>query len=141
MGVDSCSKVCEFESQHRLLDGHFAHLFVVWILMFVWKYKNKRKRGQVWPIFKKVNETVKSQNSQIWPSTHHQKELLSKPMPKVDLYFGVISMPQLLFGYCFWLKNPQMFNHNWKTVLTYLLYCLYRIGMTHSLHVRLLRLP
>ena len=29
MGGDSCSEGCGFESQHRILDGHFSHLFVV----------------------------------------------------------------------------------------------------------------
>ena len=29
MGGDSCSTGREFESQHRILDGHFSHLFVV----------------------------------------------------------------------------------------------------------------
>ena len=38
MGGDSCSKGHEFESQHRIMDGHFSHLFVVTIvMMFVWK--------------------------------------------------------------------------------------------------------
>ena len=32
---DSCSKGCEFESQHRLLDGLLLHLFVVNIGMCV----------------------------------------------------------------------------------------------------------
>ena len=27
MGGDSCSKGCEFESRHYILDGHFSHLF------------------------------------------------------------------------------------------------------------------
>ena len=31
---DACSKGCGFESQHRLLDGHFAHLFVLKIVKF-----------------------------------------------------------------------------------------------------------
>ena len=35
MGGDSCSKGRGFESQHRILDGHFSHLFVVKIVMFV----------------------------------------------------------------------------------------------------------
>ena len=35
MGGDSCSKGRGFESQHRLLDGHFSHLFVVIIVKFV----------------------------------------------------------------------------------------------------------
>ena len=29
MGGDSCSKGCEFESQHRILDAYFSDLFVV----------------------------------------------------------------------------------------------------------------
>ena len=29
MGGDSRSKVRGFESQHRILDGHFSHIFVV----------------------------------------------------------------------------------------------------------------
>ena len=37
IGGDSCSKGCGFESQHRRLDEHFSHIFVVKILMFVWK--------------------------------------------------------------------------------------------------------
>ena len=35
IGGDSCSKGCGFESQCRILDGHFSHLFVVEIVMFV----------------------------------------------------------------------------------------------------------
>ena len=35
MGGDSCSKGCEFKSRHRILDGHFSHLFVVKIVMCV----------------------------------------------------------------------------------------------------------
>ena len=29
MGGDSRSKGCGFESQHRVLDGHFSHIFVL----------------------------------------------------------------------------------------------------------------
>ena len=45
MWGDSCSEGCEFKSQHHILDGHFSHLFLVRIVMFVWKDKNKWKRG------------------------------------------------------------------------------------------------
>ena len=45
MGGDSCSEGCGRKSQHRTLDGHFSHLFVVKIVMFVWKEENKLKRG------------------------------------------------------------------------------------------------
>ena len=33
MGGDSFSEVCGIESQHRILDGHFSHIFVVKIVM------------------------------------------------------------------------------------------------------------
>ena len=33
MGRDSHSEGCGFESQHRILDGHFLHIFVVKIVM------------------------------------------------------------------------------------------------------------
>ena len=52
MGGDSCSKGCEFESWHCLLDAHFSHLFVVKIVMCVWKDKRKRIGGRGWPIKK-----------------------------------------------------------------------------------------
>ena len=35
MGGDSCSEDYEFKSQHSILDGHFSHLFVVRIVIFV----------------------------------------------------------------------------------------------------------
>ena len=38
MRGDSCSKGCEFESQHRILDGHFfTYLFIVKFVMCVCK--------------------------------------------------------------------------------------------------------
>ena len=46
MGGDSFSEGCGFESEHRSLDGHFSRKNC-----YVSKYKNKRKRGWVWPIF------------------------------------------------------------------------------------------
>ena len=41
---ESSSKGCKFESWHCILDGHFSHLFVVKIVMCVWKNKNKMKK-------------------------------------------------------------------------------------------------
>ena len=42
MGGDSRSKGCEFESQHRILDGHFfINVLVVKFVMCVEKDKNK----------------------------------------------------------------------------------------------------
>ena len=29
MGDDSCLRGCGFKSRHRILDGHFSHIFVV----------------------------------------------------------------------------------------------------------------
>ena len=29
MGADSCYKGCEFESWHRILDGHFSHNYLL----------------------------------------------------------------------------------------------------------------
>ena len=51
MGGDSFCKGCGFESQILKLDGHFSHLFVVKIVLFSLKDKNKRKRGREVPIF------------------------------------------------------------------------------------------
>ena len=36
MGGDACSECRDFKSQHYiLLDGHFSHIFVIKIVMFV----------------------------------------------------------------------------------------------------------
>ena len=35
MGRDSHSEGCGFDSQHCILDGHFSHLFVVKIVVYV----------------------------------------------------------------------------------------------------------
>ena len=44
MGRDSRSKGHEFESRHHLLDGHFSHIFVVKIVMFVQKDRKETKK-------------------------------------------------------------------------------------------------
>ena len=51
MGGDSCSEGHGFESQRRILDGHdiFSHIFVVKIVVFVWKDENKWKEGEDGP--------------------------------------------------------------------------------------------
>ena len=54
MGGDSWSKGRGFKSQHCMLDGHFSHLFVAGIVMFVRKEGNKRKRGRDGPFLKIV---------------------------------------------------------------------------------------
>ena len=56
MGGGSCSKVHEFESRHRILDGHFfTYLSVVKFRMCFWKGGNKWKRGWGWPFLKNVD--------------------------------------------------------------------------------------
>ena len=55
MGGDSCSKGSGFESQPHILDGHFSHIFVVEIVMFVWKDKSKWKKVGDGP-FKKCSK-------------------------------------------------------------------------------------
>ena len=44
MGGDSWTGGRRFQSQHHILDVHFSHLFVVKIVMCVWKDENKRWR-------------------------------------------------------------------------------------------------
>ena len=48
MGEDSCTEVCGLKSQHHLMYGHFFHIFVVKIVMFVWRDENKLKSGRGW---------------------------------------------------------------------------------------------
>ena len=55
MGGDSCYESRGFESQHCILDGHFSHLFVVKIVMFVWKDENQMKKRPGLAIFLKKN--------------------------------------------------------------------------------------
>ena len=49
MGGDSCRNGHEFESQHRILDGYFSHLFVVEIDK---KTKINEKEAGVGPYLK-----------------------------------------------------------------------------------------
>ena len=35
IGGVSCSESCGFESKHHIMDGHFSHIVVVRIVMFV----------------------------------------------------------------------------------------------------------
>ena len=54
MGGDSCSEGCGFKSQHCILEGHFSHLFVVKIVMFVLKKtKINEKEAGYGPFLKK----------------------------------------------------------------------------------------
>ena len=51
MGGDWCYKGCEFESWHRILDGHFSHLFVVKLNCVLEKMKINLKEAWVGPFF------------------------------------------------------------------------------------------
>ena len=51
MGGDTSSKDREFESQHRILDGHFSHLSVLKIMFE--KTKINEKETGVGPFLKK----------------------------------------------------------------------------------------
>ena len=51
MGGDSCSEGRGFKSQHRILDGHFSHIFVIKIVMFK-KTKINEKDAGVGPFLK-----------------------------------------------------------------------------------------
>ena len=41
IGGDSCPDSHGFEFQHCVPDGYFSNIFVVKIVMFVWKDENK----------------------------------------------------------------------------------------------------
>ena len=44
-GGDSCSRGCGFKSQHRILDRHFSHLFVIKIVfVYFQSLKGTKKR-------------------------------------------------------------------------------------------------
>ena len=59
MGGGLCSIGHGFESRRHILDRHniFSHIFVVRIVMFVWKDDNKQKRGRGWKI-KKIEKNM-----------------------------------------------------------------------------------
>ena len=48
MGGDSCTRGCEFEFLHWILDGHFSHLIVVKIFLLE-KTEIKQKGAGIWP--------------------------------------------------------------------------------------------
>ena len=59
-----------FESQHRILDGHISHWFVVQIVMFAWK---RPKRDRCWPIFyRSVDNLINAWN---WRQSHIELEI------------------------------------------------------------------
>ena len=50
MEGDSCLKGRGFEYHLNILDGQFLRMFVVKIVMFVWKDENKWKSGREGPL-------------------------------------------------------------------------------------------
>ena len=58
MGGSLRSEGCEFKSQHHILDGQFSHLFVVRILMFVWKDESKQKEAEDGPNKKQYRQNL-----------------------------------------------------------------------------------
>ena len=50
MEVDSCTEGRGFESQNHILDGHFSHIFVLKIVMFLKKDENEQKEARHAPL-------------------------------------------------------------------------------------------
>ena len=94
MGGGSWSKGREFESQYRMLDGHFfTYLFIVKFVMCVWKDENKWKRGQGWSIFIQVNG-LNSTNQDTRMNTHYYFLALApstSPHLSTTFFFVVLS--------------------------------------------------
>ena len=66
MGGDSCSKGCEFESRHRILDGHFFTNICRNNCNDVRLKRPKiNERGRGWPNFLK-----KIENTHLWGKDH-----------------------------------------------------------------------
>ena len=70
MGGDSRSEGREFESEHRILVGHFFTLMCCNVCLK--KTEHKRKRGRGWPIQKKYSKSV----NQICTSTVFENTVL-----------------------------------------------------------------
>ena len=45
MGGDPCTEGCRFKSHHHILDGHFLHIIVAIIIMFVRKDEKEAGDG------------------------------------------------------------------------------------------------
>ena len=99
MGGDSCSKGREFESQHCILDGHISHLFVITIVMFVWKDKNKQKKAEDGPFFsqnrRRCHKTSFRNDAKYIEVSHCQSDVVESRNEYLQLlvtYFNV-SLP------------------------------------------------
>ena len=101
MGGGSCSKGCGFKSQYHILDGHFSHLFVVIIEMFVWKDENKWKN--VHPVYGAGIRTHDLLNMSLL-----QKPLDQAPAPPFSFLFSSFSHSH--FNYYFNNKIVKSVN-------------------------------
>ena len=121
----SCFKGREFESRHHILDGHFLHLFVVKILMCVWKDKNKWKRGWGWPIFKKstsscimkegcvLSASMHSGQINVWPFESHfhfhkKKNLTDRVTWRLDAICQLILLNSVKINKILPNKRPEI---------------------------------
>ena len=91
MGGNSCSKGCGFKSQHRILDGHFSHYFVVKNVLFVWKHRKVEKETGDGTFFKHS-----SQSYHLWKYHFHKlprgNEWLTFNFSKLRKFTSTISV-------------------------------------------------
>ena len=64
MGGNSCSKGCKFEYRHRILDGHFSHLF---------QMKINEKEAGVCPFFKKIQKGTEKEKERVYGKQTERK--------------------------------------------------------------------
>ena len=58
---------------HSILDGHFAHLFVLRVVMFAWKDENDQKEAKTGPFKKAKGWGEDKDRSRFWvriPTEH-----------------------------------------------------------------------
>ena len=78
----SRSKGCGFESQDRMLDRHFSHIFVIKIVMMFEKTENKQKKAGVGPFFKKrTQQLYKSRENRFPQNKSFKWQILIRPYP------------------------------------------------------------
>ena len=92
MGGDSCSDGHGFESQHRILDGHFLHWFVVKIVsLFVEKTKINKKRGRGMAHFGPIRHSLKSFVAH-WSQESFPRLKKMRPRPSNYIAWGTTSV-------------------------------------------------
>ena len=114
IGWDWQCEGCGFESQHRILDGHLSHKFVVQILlMFVWKDQKNEKNAGDGP-FKKVSLLSRLVLKPGQTVLYHCAESKLKRVKKLEKF-----QQQQQLG-----EVGQMGDRlkNWKAKITYFIY-------------------